>query len=192
MWPQYPKESRTNPSEAVDFCLSYENSCDHFLNRIECPARERRNDACNRGGVLNWRGHCSCGRFQIPDSRIAELSIDSLLNRRTDLLQFGGYPNLFQIDGCSAYEESCLNFMDHILCPEHRVLAVGCTTQGDYSSFQGRCRCGTRFAVSDTRIAEDLFDSMMKPYYFAAFARNLNGTFNACASYKNMCRSGWN
>jgi hypothetical protein len=37
-----------HPSETIDFCMSYENSCEAFLDRIQCAPSHRDNHACER------------------------------------------------------------------------------------------------------------------------------------------------
>lgn len=91
--------------------------CDHFLNRINCPASLRKINGCNRGSILDFSGICECGSFDISDTRIAELLIDVSLQRRYDLLAYNGYSTLTTVNLCDAYAEVCEKMMDHIQCP---------------------------------------------------------------------------
>ncbi len=48
VWPQVPI-LHEDPSLVIDACLSFENMCDQFFNRVGCPASQRKLVACNRG-----------------------------------------------------------------------------------------------------------------------------------------------
>lgn len=36
------------PTEVFDLCLTYENVCQHFLNRIDCPSHQRKIMGCDK------------------------------------------------------------------------------------------------------------------------------------------------
>jgi hypothetical protein len=47
VWPTQPSTC-DQPTEVFDFCLTYENICLHFLDRIDCPHSLRRTLACDK------------------------------------------------------------------------------------------------------------------------------------------------
>lgn len=47
VWPRNPSEI-INPTEVYDFCLTYDNVCNHFLNRINCPIPLRKTNGCDK------------------------------------------------------------------------------------------------------------------------------------------------
>lgn len=47
VWPT-DSESIKEPTEVYDFCLTYENVCLHFLDRIDCPVNLRRTFGCDK------------------------------------------------------------------------------------------------------------------------------------------------
>lgn len=194
-------------TESFDMCLSFENLCDHFLNRIQCPRDIRDINGCNRLGLKNFTGHCRCGSMAQGDTRITELIIDTSLQRRYDLLQYGGYPSAVaggSVEFCSAFETVCSAHLDHVMCPVLNRSIAGCTTPGDYSTFKGVCACfGSAYNdLPSGRIPEVLMDQFVKPHWWPRLIRfnQTLGTsdvivpsvgapvrFDACASYENLC-----
>jgi fluoride ion exporter CrcB/FEX len=47
VWPQHPWEI-SEPTEVFDMCLTYANSCEHYMNRIGCPVHLRTIAACEK------------------------------------------------------------------------------------------------------------------------------------------------
>jgi fluoride ion exporter CrcB/FEX len=47
VWPQHPGEI-SEPTEVFDMCLTYANSCDHYMNRIGCPVHLRTIASCEK------------------------------------------------------------------------------------------------------------------------------------------------
>jgi CrcB protein len=54
VWPtEYDDYDR--PTEVFDMCISFENACQHFLDRIDCPADQQKVVGCDRKGVLEYK-----------------------------------------------------------------------------------------------------------------------------------------
>ena len=47
VWPRNPN-GIIHPTEVYDFCLTYDNVCNHFLNRINCPINLRKTNGCDK------------------------------------------------------------------------------------------------------------------------------------------------
>lgn len=47
VWPNNPSKL-SHPTEVYDFCLTYDNVCNHFLNRINCPSHLRKTVGCDK------------------------------------------------------------------------------------------------------------------------------------------------
>jgi fluoride ion exporter CrcB/FEX len=47
VWPSDPMAA-DQPTEVFDYCLTYDNLCNHFLNRINCPSRLRKTVSCDK------------------------------------------------------------------------------------------------------------------------------------------------
>ena len=47
VWPKNPDSVR-EPTEVIDFCLTFENMCNHYFNRIGCPVELRTITACHK------------------------------------------------------------------------------------------------------------------------------------------------
>eukprot|EP01031_Cornospumella_fuschlensis_P034335 gene34335-41562_t len=196
IWPRSARAS-DSPTEAIDFCLSYQNMCSFYFDRIGCPFDQRKLRACDRQGILNAHPICSCGGNDMPGDRLQELVVDQLLFRRYDLLPYNGYVTMATVDFCSAYESACHDVLDHIQCPPGHGIVKSCAEAGDYSTWIGECSCGNFDTTK--RIAEDLFDSMVRanqqPLIFvtntssgASFTENTSATtFDMCWSYSNIC-----
>lgn len=188
-WPTHAFEVyHANPAETVDFCLSYESACDHWLNRINCPIGSRVINACNRDGILNYVGQCTCGAMNVGDTRIAELLIDHLMLRRYDLLPLGDYPTSSQMDMCGNYAFMCRRLMRHVQCPAERIVAIGCSTSDDYSTWQGSCSCGANFKVPTKHMADVLIDFRTKASWNPSYVVNEARVIDGCATFSRLCR----
>jgi hypothetical protein len=69
VWPNDAKNNYS-PAEVIDYCLSFENLCNHYFNRINCPESERHVDGCGRNGIENFIGLCQCGIYDVSNIRI--------------------------------------------------------------------------------------------------------------------------
>ena len=98
----------------IDACITYENMCDHWFNRIGCPGNQRLISGCGKGPIGSVQAKCTCGAFDISDVRINELIIDVSLQRRYDLIPYNGYATLKTFNFCTAYNTVCAKMMDHI------------------------------------------------------------------------------
>jgi fluoride ion exporter CrcB/FEX len=47
VWPTKPSQS-SEPTEVFDLCMTYENVCLHFFDRIDCPASLRKMRSCDK------------------------------------------------------------------------------------------------------------------------------------------------
>lgn len=188
------------PLESVDFCLSFENLCDHALARLSCPREQRSINACDRRGLAHFVGQCACGAFTLPgvgngvDGRVPELLIDYLLLRRYDLRAIRGHPTgTFPIDYCAAVAQACASFLDHIMCPPAQRSILACATLGDLQTFEGQCTCFGRPGPASNRIPQTVLDAFFVPNWFPRLvhlpeAAALNSSLvDACASFAGIC-----
>ena len=74
VWPSDP--NNYEPTTAIDACISYENMCDHWLNRIGCPGDQRQLSGCGHQALGEQEAVCMCGTFDVSSVRINELIID--------------------------------------------------------------------------------------------------------------------
>ena len=186
-----------DPTAVIDLCGSYENICDGFLEQIGCPADERKVMGCAAAGLSMFRGECTCSGFTVSSSRVTELILDQLLQRRYDLLPYAPYVTVpTPLDFCGAFEVSCSAMLNHIACPPRDRVSVGCTAPGDYSTYQGTCTCfGDRgFTAGSERVRQTLMDAFSKPMSWSLIAKLpalSNGsriaTVDACVSYDVVC-----
>lgn len=180
-----------HPTEVFDICLTFENVCKLFLDRINCPQDHRKVNGCDRDNILQYKGKCSCGDMDYSSTHIAELIIDTSLYLRYDLIPYIGYPSLIHINYCVAYNKVCRNLMDHIQCPNSNRNVHGCEDiDNPYSTWIGECSCGDDFDAGNNRVAEDILDSLVKPYWWNLMVRSYDTDlvkFDACGSYQNLC-----
>lgn len=190
VWP-YEYDDYDHPTESYDLCISFENLCQHFLDRIDCPHDQQVSNGCNRGSILDYKGDCECGEMKYSSTRIAELIIDTTLYRRYDLLPYGGYPALEPINYCDAYNKVCDQLMDHVMCPDGHRNVNGCEDLGDpYATWTGQCSCGDDYDIGDDRVAEDILDSLVKPHWWSRMIKaNTHDVdkFDGCKSYEALC-----
>ncbi len=189
VWPKTALNVQS-PTETIDFCLTFQSACDHYLNRIGCPSDVRVNNACNRGGITAAVLECSCGAAEEGGKRISELITDSLLCRGYDLMPFGGYVTLNGTNFCSGVRDLCSVLLDHIQCPtEHRKIAI-CSDDSNYSTYPSsgiKCACGN--LDIGKRVSDNLFDAVVRPYaqslvYQPNFYR---AEWDLCTSFNQIC-----
>jgi fluoride ion exporter CrcB/FEX len=189
----WPTRGGSDPASTIDFCLSYENTCQHMLSRIGCPSGMWQLNGCNHMSIMQYTGKCSCGGMQHGDMQIANLVSEVALFRGYDMLSYGGFPTLGQINFCSAYEDVCNKLLNHVQCPSSQRQVASCSQPGNYSSFQGLCSCGGQFTFSSARVTDALVTSILKPNSFQLMSyptTKWNQGFvllDACKSADNMC-----
>jgi fluoride ion exporter CrcB/FEX len=190
VWP-YEYDDYDHPTESWDLCISFENLCQHFLDRIDCPSDQQVSNGCDRGSILDYKGECECGEMKYSSTRVAELLIDTALFRRYDMLPYGGYPALEPINYCAAYEDVCGQLMDHVMCPDGHRHNNGCEDVNDpYATWIGQCSCGTDYDIGDDRVGEDILDALVKPHWWNLVipsSSGLPGKFDGCATYEALC-----
>lgn len=161
VWPRFAG-SVESPTEVLDFCLTFENMCDHYYNRVGCPMELRYIKSCNRKGLLFTEAVCECGANTLIGPRLQALIVDNALFRRYDMLPYGGYLGRSSVDLCAAYTATCTRVLQHVQATTTARVNVGCTDSlSDYSLFEGVCLAG-QFNVS-RRITADLFTALIKP-----------------------------
>lgn len=189
------------PLEAFDYCLSFENLCDHALNVLACPPASRAINACSRGGLPAFVGLCSCGGFNLPglgngvEGRVAELLVDHALLRRYDFVGLRGYPieGPRPLDFCGEVAGACQATLRHWMCPPAQRRVVGCGVAGDLTTFEGECTCFGRPGPASNRVPQVVMDSFMKPNILPLFVRttrsavNASTTLDACATFTGIC-----
>ena len=192
------------PLEAFDFCLSFENLCDHALARLSCPPARRAINACSRGGLRSFTGLCACGEFDLPgagngvEGRVAELLIDASLLRRYDFTSLRGHPTAPRpIDFCEEQRRACGAVLEHVMCPPEARLNAPCAAAGDVATFEGACTCWGRPGPFSSRIPQAVMDSFMKPNWLprvAALPRPAAAgglaaprSVDVCASFGSLC-----
>lgn len=208
MLPAWPADSLGTLHDnvgAFDLCISYENLCDHLLNRIECPGHMRVNNGCSRQGLRHYTGSCMCGSMTAASTRITEILLDTPLGRGADLVLYGVYSltSDSHVDACVAFEDVCDRALDHMQCPTTAADRVtrGCTSLGNYSTYVGTCSCfNGAFQLASSRVADNLVQSWMKQDGWSrivtrnatvgddhASATALTRVVDVCASYSSMC-----
>jgi len=191
------------PLEAFDYCLSFENLCDHALSRLSCPPARRAINACNRRGMRGFTGLCACGEFDLPglgngvEGRVAELLIDASLLRRYDFTALRGYPTApLPLDFCEEQRRACGAMLEHVMCPPEARLNAPCAAAGDIVTFEGECTCWGRPGPFTNRIPQVVMDSFMKPNWFPRIAKLPHAaggglqaprSVDVCASFENLC-----
>jgi CrcB protein len=185
--------SYREPLESIDWCLSFENLCDHALARLSCPPEKRSINACNRRGLSNFVGECSCGRFRLPgagngvDGRVSELLIDHLFSRRYD------FRAIRTLDYCGAVGEACSSYLDHVMCPPAQRTIVSCSTPGNLQTFEGKCQCFGREGPASNRIPQTVMDSFFSPNWHPRLLHAPNASLlgppfvNSCESFSGVC-----
>lgn len=188
VWPTHSSDY-DHPTEVIDICLSYENACQHFLDRISCPRNLQHLNGCDRKSILSYQGICECGDLKLSSTRIADLILSSSLNRRYDMLPYIGYPFREPVNMCEAYNIVCSKVMEHIQCPENHRNIQGCeNVKSPYMSWVRECSCGSKFKVASKRVAGDILDSLVKNYYWDRMVRIENSDkVEVCESYKRIC-----
>jgi len=188
-----------DPLSVIDVCLTYENSCDALLTRVNCPVELRALNACDRRGLSAFVGQCRCGAVSEGDVRVLELIIDETLNRRYDLQPFTDYPDNAPIDLCGGYAEACSAWLDHVQCPPSQRVNAACAPGAApfaYDKFVGSCGCfgNAQFAsVSSARVSEALLDVLTFPIDVwpllvpASGAAGPAFAIDGCASYAAAC-----
>ena len=190
------------PETAIDMCISFQNLCDHTLQRINCPAPLRVNNPCGRLGISNFLGICECGLMLQGDTRVAELIIDALAYRRYDMLPYGGYLSApVPASFCAIYEDVCRKHLSHVQCPPSARTVYSCDVPGDLTTFNGVCACGINYdPLPSGRLSEVIMDSMIKPNWWPrmvrlspAAAATAGGAvvsvaqYDACGSFDALC-----
>lgn len=188
-WPNNIQSYR-DPTQSIDYCMTFQSMCKDYLNHIGCPRESRAVNACDFGGLLHEVSVCNCEGHTNAGARIKDIISSAALTRRYDLLPYTGFITQTGIDMCHAYEDTCTNLLQHITCPENRRHVVGCTTPRDYSTFVGSCRCGedSEFDVSK-QVSDNLFDVIVKPNY-NLLVRKPDDTiqqWDMCQSFYNVC-----
>ena len=110
VWPTC-KHTISRPTEVIDVCLTFENLCDLYLNRISCPRDLRSSNGCSRRGILHGEFTCECGDNKVAGSQTLSVIATSLLNRRSDLTPYTGYVTNDGFNFSAAYELACNNIM---------------------------------------------------------------------------------
>jgi fluoride ion exporter CrcB/FEX len=189
----WPTEANTiqDPTQTFDYCLSYQNLCSFFFDRIHCPMTLRQLNACNdRQGVYSAQNLCTCGGNDVSGDRISELLADAVLFRRFDLMPYNGYITLLPktVDYCSAFVNTCNSMLDHIQCPLAIRVSRACSVDKDYRTWDALCSCEQY--DSTQRIAEDVFDSIMKPNMqpLVTQPNPSLAIWEPCSSYYNICQ----
>lgn len=186
VWPRYPSQVE-DPMEVFDYCLTYENMCDNYLNRIGCPSHLRTSNGCSRSGIQHVASQCVCGSHDTASGRVQELITDVALARRYDLYPYTGYGTLTTVDFCSAFENVCGKMLEHVNCPVALKTNIGCATPGDYSTWTGQCSCGSY--DTSLRVAEDTFDSLTSNFFYSLLHKPdpTVQVWDLCYSYNSNC-----
>jgi CrcB protein len=187
-WPKDPLEFEDS-SQTYDLCLTHQYVCSLYLGRIGCPDTLIAKDSCGNGGIDNGVWECACGPHVNPGNRILKLITDSFLYGRYDLIPYYGYATMDYIDFENAFLVECSNILDHVNCPEGSRTLVGNTEATNYATWVGRCECGSSYDVNSVRVAEVIFDVVLKPLVQGLLVRpdsNLQ-IWDACSSYENIC-----
>ena len=183
--------------KVIDYCLSYENMCDHLLNRMGCPPALRTISGCDRKGIAYAVSICRCGNW-VADLSVTDLIVDVSLQRRYDLLQYHLWPTTDTISFDAAFEDLCEKMLDHLQCPGSFRTRQGNAVRGDYSSWMGLCSCkdilkeGTTVVTNrgvdvSQRVAKNIFDGIVVPTAYALLYRP-----NPAVAVFEMCRSVYN
>ena len=193
VWPSALADAASDPASVVDACLSFDNACDHLLNRLGCPPALRSLNACNRAGLPGYAGECGCGGMRAGSARVGELLVDHLVRRREDLLPYSAGPAAGAVDFCAAFADVCARMLDHVQCPLAQRAAVGCANGSDIGSWVGACSCyGGAYGVAAARVAETLVAALVRPRAFALVRAAANdsapaGAIDACATFEATC-----
>jgi hypothetical protein len=199
VWPTYLTDAASDPTSVIDPCITFDNLCDHFLNRINCPRNIRSLNSCYRSGLTRYTGTCNCGSLTYASKRLGELIVDYTTGRRDDLLPYILFPTSSTVNFCTAYNDVCSRMLDHVQCPLNSRVISGCTNSSDYSTWVGTCTCYGAYDVASSRIAESLFNSLLKPHLFDLVYRPSNTTgspsslitgelVDSCATYEAVCK----
>jgi hypothetical protein len=89
-----------------------------------------------------------------------------------------------KMDVCGTFDKACSSFLTGIKCPSATQLKQGCSTGSSYSSFVGRCSCGTIDA------SEQVLNSILSYSVSGRFASTLttaNSKVDICKSYSSAC-----
>ena len=199
----WPSDALTRPGsasscEVIDYCLSYENICNHLLNRMGCPADLRHISGCDRkgltGGHVSNVCHCASYQAQFTSIRIMEIIVDVSLQRRYDLLAYRSWPTVNSISFDSAFLDTCLKALEHLQCPVHLRTISANSIPGNYSTWKGECICNGQAEEGhldiSVRVGKNLFDGLVLPTAFALMHRP-NPTlpiFDMCQSVFNFCK----
>ena len=146
------------PTEVIDYCLTYINVCNDYLNKINCPLYLRKVIGCNQQGIMNVINQCYCSdndnknHNSISSSRISsntshvirDLIVKTLLTRRYDLVPYYGYITRKYINFEDSYIDICDKVLQHIQCPTKMKCIVGNDIYGDYLTWQGICLCSVK------------------------------------------------
>ena len=154
------------PTEVIDYCLTYINVCNDYLNKINCQVYLRKVIGCNQLGIMNVINQCYCtGNDNDNDndrssssssssrssrissstsSVIKDLIIKTLLTRRYDLVPYHGYITRKHINFEDSYIDICDKVLQHIQCPSMMRCIVGNNIYGNYLTWQGICLCSVK------------------------------------------------
>lgn len=189
VWPTHVDDHQ-HPSEVYDYCLTFQSACEHYLDRVQCPMDDRVVAACSAGdsnvahdhhqGILHVSSTCLCGGNDVPGDRIQELIADYALQRRYDLLPFASYVTTETVNMCATFDSLCGHMLEHIQCPVTKQQVIGCTNTSDYTTYIGQCTCGDHYDTSQ-RIAENIFDNLMKYYVRGLLVPLVNSTWEPTA-----------
>ncbi len=185
-WPRNPNQV-DDPMEVFDYCLTYENSCDHYLNRIGCANELRTINGCSRRGIDQVASQCVCGSHD-ASKRVQELITDVALARRYDLYNFTGYGTLTTVDYGSIFENVCSKMLEHVNCPVALKTNIGCEITRNYATWVGQCGCGSNYDLS-LIIAEDTYDSLLKNYLYSLLHKPDPAVqvWDMCYSFHSIC-----
>lgn len=192
MWPTKFDEI-DDATQVFDYCQSFDNVCNLFLDNIGCPVHQRFCSACHIEGLLQTsHTACECGSFFSSSNSIAELLFNHALSQRYDLIPYAGYLTLSSINFSNAFESICTAALDHIQCPLHERSIVGiANSDSSFSSWKGLCACGSSFDGNGKWIPRVIFSELLAPKAMAmitpAISNNGSRTYDMCSSYTNLC-----
>jgi len=179
--------------------MTYENMCDHWLNRMGCAPNIRQLKGCNGGILMEYVGKCKCGKVDASD-RISELLVDGLLFRMADMLPYRMYPQdrYTGLNLCQAYYNACNMMLEKVQCPMQHRRVFSCPNPTSsipaYANFSMTCKCKghSNRGGWDTskRIAQDIIDAQMNQEWMAYQItpdRTKPGHFDVCTTYQNGC-----
>eukprot|EP01041_Mallomonas_annulata_P000870 gene870-1694_t len=148
VWPTHVlPRLMTDPTLTFDPCITFQDTCLQYLERLHCPLVARTVTSCRRGGVLAYEGTCSCGRHHSVGKEITDVVVTTVFRRELQLqLHMGDLSSTKSFP--VVFETLCRALLAYVQCPPQHSVVIGFRVPGDFSSWTGRCKCGRGFDVS--------------------------------------------